>query len=126
MLIDVTSCSGVSKFIYFDGHYHTSNCAFGYFVYSLGNVCIKHTTLCLLHVEFMCNNTPLFSTADCIDGDVRLVEGKFEWEGRVEVCLSQRWGTVSSDGWTDINSQVVCDALGYDFIGMFYTIFKSI
>ena len=67
---------------------------------------------------FMWNNTPQFSIADCIDGQVRLVEGEFEWEGRVEVCLSQRWGTVSNDGWNDVNSQVVCNAFGYDFTGM--------
>ena len=56
--------------------------------------------------------------ADCIDGEVRLVDGEFEWEGRLEVCLSQRWSTVSNDGWTHVNSQVVCNALGYDFTGM--------
>ena len=55
---------------------------------------------------------------DCDDGDLRLSEGQTEWEGRVEVCLGQRWGTVGSDGWTEVNSQVVCNALGYDFTGM--------
>ena len=42
------------------------------------------------------------------------MEGEFEWEGRLEVCFGQRWGTVSSDGWTETNSQVVCNDLGYD------------
>ena len=56
----------------------------------------------------------LIITADCIDGEVRLMEGEFEWEGRLEVCFGQRWGTVSSDGWTETNSQVVCNDLGYD------------
>ena len=53
-------------------------------------------------------------TADCVDGEVRLVEGEFEWEGRLEVCFGQRWGTISGDGWTEINSRVVCNDLGYD------------
>ena len=44
---------------------------------------------------------------------MRLTEGDFEWDGRVEVCLGQRWGTVGSDGWTEFNSQVVCRDLGY-------------
>ena len=42
------------------------------------------------------------------------MEGESQWEGRVEVCFSQRWGTVSSDGWTKANSEVVCNNLGYE------------
>ena len=57
-------------------------------------------------------------TDDCFDGEVRLSGGQTEWEGRVEVCRRQRWGTVDSDGWTNENSQVVCNALGYDFTGI--------
>ena len=59
-----------------------------------------------------------YFTVDCGDGEVRLSEGEMEWEGRVEVCLGQRWGTVGSDGWTEVNSEVVCIELGYDFSGM--------
>ena len=35
-------------------------------------------------------------------------------EGRLEVCFSQRWGTVSSDGWSETEAQVVCRDLGYE------------
>lgn len=52
--------------------------------------------------------------ASCLDGEVRLVEGKTVLEGRLEVCLGQRWGTVSSNGWTMANTQVVCRDLGYN------------
>ena len=48
------------------------------------------------------------TTAPCEDGEVRLMEGETEWEGRLEVCLSQRWGSVSSrasDGWPADNAQ---------------------
>ena len=48
---------------------------------------------------------------------MRLVGGESEFEGRVEVCLNNRWGTVSSDGWTQNNTEVVCNDLGYDFTG---------
>ena len=41
------------------------------------------------------------------------MEGEFEWEGRLEVCFSQRWGIVGGDGWTQTNSQIVCNDLGY-------------
>ena len=50
---------------------------------------------------------------------MRLLEGESEWEGRLEVCFSRRWGTVSSDGWTQTNTQVVCNDLGYDFTGKY-------
>ena len=46
------------------------------------------------------------------------MEGKTEWEGRLEICLGQRWGNVGNDGWTKVNSEVVCTELGYDFTGM--------
>ena len=52
--------------------------------------------------------------AQCRDGQLRLVEGETEWEGRLEVCLSQRWGTVNNDGWMTTNTQVVCKDLGYE------------
>ena len=51
--------------------------------------------------------------ADCVDGEVRLMEGEFEWEGRLEICFGQRWGTVGSDGWAQKTSEIVCRDLGY-------------
>ena len=44
---------------------------------------------------------------------MRLIEGETEWEGRLEVCLGRRWGTVSNDGWSMTDAQVVCRDLGY-------------
>ena len=60
-----------------------------------------------------------------MDGELRLSEGETEWEGRVEVCLGQRWGTIGNDGWTEVNSYVICNALGYDFTGMHTQVTKS-
>ena len=54
-----------------------------------------------------------YDTADCVDGEVRLMEGEFEWEGRLELCFSRRWGTVGSDGWTQLSNEIVCHDLGY-------------
>ena len=53
-------------------------------------------------------------TADCVDGEVRLSEGETEWEGRLEVCFSRRWGTVGSEGWSQVNTEIVCNDLGYE------------
>ena len=53
----------------------------------------------------------------CVDGEVRLVEGETDWEGRVEMCVNGRWGTIGDSEWTLANSHVVCNSLGYDITG---------
>ena len=65
-------------------------------------------------LDIMCH---FYFTAYCTDGEVRLTEGETEWEGRLEVCINGRWGTVGGNEWTQINSHVVCNALGYDITG---------
>ncbi|CAI8015589.1 Neurotrypsin [Geodia barretti] len=52
--------------------------------------------------------------ASCTDGQVRLVDGATDVEGRVEICFSRRWGTISGDGWTQTESTVICNDLGYE------------
>ena len=46
------------------------------------------------------------------------MEGKDQYEGRLEVCYNGRWGTVGADEWTETNSRVVCNSLGYDYSGI--------
>ena len=47
------------------------------------------------------------------DGDVRLVGGSYQWEGRVEVYMSGVWGTITDSDWTDDDARVVCRKLGH-------------
>lgn len=58
---------------------------------------------------------------DCTDGDVRLVGGSTEYEGRVEVCINRAWGTICGRyyyGWSTSDSNVVCRQLGHLGFGM--------
>ena len=53
--------------------------------------------------------------AECKEGEVRLVGGSVESEGRVEMCVNGRWGTVCADSsWDDTDAQTVCREMGLE------------
>ena len=45
--------------------------------------------------------------------DIRLVDGTYKNQGRLEVQVSGVWGTVCLDTWTANESNVACKQLGY-------------
>ena len=49
----------------------------------------------------------------CNDGDVRLVGGANDLEGRVEICYNKMWGSVCHNSWQNNDVHVVCKQLGH-------------
>jgi len=49
---------------------------------------------------------------------VRLVGSTNAYEGRVEVCINQAWGTVCDDAWGTADATVVCRQAGFSRFGI--------
>ena len=56
---------------------------------------------------------PLVPDFSCEDGEVRLVGGSMENEGRVEICFNNQFGTICDDAWDRRDAAVICNQLGF-------------
>ena len=61
----------------------------------------------------------------CTYGDIRLADGSTSFEGRVEICINETYGTVCDDFWNVNDAEVVCRQLGY-FGGKLICIVKKL
>ena len=68
--------------------------------------------LCLLREVTIKWHMYIFSDI-CNNGDIRLVGGTTMYEGRVELCYNETWGTICDGLWTTNDANVACRQLGF-------------
>lgn len=69
----------------------------------------------------------LVTESNCTEGDVRLIGGDSEYEGRVEVCVNKAWGTVCAySAWSYNDAKVVCNQIGALTLGMYIYIYSCV
>ena len=67
----------------------------------------------------ICQGPPAITQPECSSGDLHLVSGERESEGRVEICVEGFWGTVCDSGWGRKEAFVMCRQLGMETSGMY-------
>ena len=60
----------------------------------------------------------------CNNGDLRLRGGNTEFEGRVELCWNETWGTICDGFWSNNDANVACNQLGFSPRGLFVSFFN--
>ena len=54
----------------------------------------------------------IYNYSDCVNREIRLVNGSTPNEGRVEVFMDGRWGTVCNNNQEEI-AEAICSQLGF-------------
>ena len=68
-------------------------------------------------LQLVCPDYYYYIIALCEDGELRLIGGSSQYEGRVEFCYAEEWGTVCDNSWNNTDANIVCRQLGYSDTG---------
>jgi deleted-in-malignant-brain-tumors protein 1 len=67
-----------------------------------------------------CESLTLVTQSNCTDGNIRLIGGSTEYEGRIEVCVNRAWGTICGyQQWSTNDAKVICRQIGAIDIGYY-------
>uniref|UniRef100_A0A1X7T127 SRCR domain-containing protein n=1 Tax=Amphimedon queenslandica TaxID=400682 RepID=A0A1X7T127_AMPQE len=73
------------------------------------------------YIDYGCvNHTTRIWNSNPYAGMVRLQDGDYSNEGRVEVYCNGQWGTICSDGFDSTDANTLCKQLGYDSSSFFH------
>lgn len=72
----------------------------------------------MLSLFFVKLNITLILAKFCFDGEIRLADGANSYEGRVEMCHNNEWGTVCDNGWSISDGIVACRQLGLPYVAI--------
>ena len=61
----------------------------------------------------ICLHLLVINLTNCTNGDIRLMGGANQLEGRVEMCHDNQWGTVCDHHWDARDASVACGQLGF-------------
>ena len=114
------NCTGVESNIWdcpYDDSYHYCN---NYQDAAVVCQCMynKNDMLTIV-LSFTSLDTNYTVDTSCNNGDVRLVGGINELQGRVEICYNKMWGSVCHNSWSTYDANVLCKQLGYQPTGRY-------
>ena len=72
---------------------------------------------CIAFISIYVHNIAVPSTeiGNCTTGAIRLGNGTNDYEGRVEICINNAWGTICNNRFSTSDTRVICRDLGYTF-----------
>ena len=109
ILFDNVHCNGSESSLLDCNHLNQSNCLHN----ADAGVRCQGEDYCCKCLPLLLISSKAINVTTCLEGDVRLLDGQNQFEGRVEVCRNNVWGTVCHDYWSVLDASVVCRQLGY-------------